>query len=114
MPGQPKPMRGSPTAPAREVRPGTAEGSSDVACAIQAEVARCAARAAEHAAVLESIGAQAFDAAGILFSDAPATELLRRAHEVRGLVLHALGVLADLQSEAGRLQALAAIREATD
>jgi hypothetical protein len=38
--------------------------------------------------------------------------LLRKAHEVRGLVAHALGVLADLQFQAGRMQALAAIRQA--
>jgi hypothetical protein len=85
---------------------------ADVQCAVEMEVAQTASRAGEHAAILESIGSRAFEAAGVLRRDASSHELLRKAHEVRGLVAHALGVLADLQFQAGRMQALAAIREA--
>ena len=85
---------------------------SDMQCAVEMEVAQTASRAAEHAAILESIGSRAFEAAGVLHRDASGTELLRKAHEVRGLVAHALGLLADLQFQAGRMQALAAIRDA--
>jgi hypothetical protein len=88
------------------------DGLLDMQCAVEMEVAQTASRAAEHAAVLESIGSRAFEAAGVLRRDASGHELLRKAHEVRGLVAHALGVLADLQFQAGRMQALAAIREA--
>jgi hypothetical protein len=84
----------------------------DMQCAMEIEVAQTASRAGEHAAILESIGLRAFEAAGVLRRDASSHELLRKAHEVRGLVAHALGVLADLQFQAGRMQALAAIREA--
>lgn len=90
-----------------------ADDISDMTCAIGMEVAQTASRAAEHAVVLASIGAQAFEAAGVLNRDASSHELLRKAHEVRGLVAHALGVLADLQFQAGRMQALAAIRQST-
>jgi hypothetical protein len=84
----------------------------DIQCAVAMEVAHTASRAGEHASILESIGSRAFEAAGVLRRDASSHELLRKAHEVRGLVAHALGVLADLQFQAGRMQALAAIREA--
>ncbi len=91
---------------------GDVEDLLDMTCAVAMEVAQTASRTAEHAGVLESIGARAFEAAGVLRRDASSHELLRKAHEVRGLVAHALGVLADLQFQAGRMQALAAIRQA--
>ena len=48
----------------------------------------------------------------MLRRDASSHELLRKAHEVKGLVAHARSVLADLQFQAGRMQTLAAIRAA--
>ena len=41
-------------------------------------------------------------------------DLERRAHRVRGIVMHGLSVLCELQCEAGRLHALAALKALTD
>ena len=60
--------------------------------------------------VLESIGAQSFNVTSEIFRDARPAELLRLSHRMRGVVVHALGVLAELQCVAGRLDALAALR----
>ena len=98
----------------RQQSPMSVADSQDLLCAVQVEVARVSARAGEHAAILESIGIQAFEAAGTLAADASASDLVRRAHETRGIVLHALAVLADLQAEVGRMQTLAAMRQALD
>src|SRR5688572_33452077 len=73
------------------------EELSDVKCALATEVAQTTSRAAEHATALESIGTRAFEAAGVLSRDPSRVELLRKSHEVRGLVAHALAVLVDLQ-----------------
>jgi hypothetical protein len=113
MPVHAKPgHRSAPGRTRRDTAVAGIEDLLDMQCAVEMEVAQTASRAAEHAAILESIGLRAFEAAGVLRRDASGHELLRKAHEVRGLVAHALGVLADLQFQAGRMQALAAIREA--
>jgi hypothetical protein len=62
--------------------------------------------------VLESIGVQSFDITRDIFRNARSPELLLLSHRIRGLVAHALGVLAELQCIAGRLDALAALRAA--
>lgn len=101
------------TAPSKHQRHAqAAKELVDLKCAVTMEVAQTASRAAEHATILESIGARAFEAAGVLSRDASDNQLLRKSHEVRGLVAQALGVLADLQFQAGRMHALAAIRQA--
>jgi hypothetical protein len=82
----------------------------EVTDAVGGEIARCAARAAEQAMLLESIGAQTFAVTDEIVRDAGATRLLQRSHAIRGLVAHALAVLTDLQCVAGRLDALATIR----
>ena len=62
--------------------------------------------------MLESIGSQAFTTVGELARSAPPDDLVQKAHALRGLVLHGLAVLAELQSVAGSLAAFAAVRQA--
>ena len=96
----------------RAEAPSVPSAIDEIADALSGEIARCAARATEHAMLLESIGAQSFDMTGQIFRDARSTELLLLSHRIRGLVGHAFGVLAELQCIAGRLDALAALRAA--
>ena len=85
----------------------------EVTDALGGEIARCAARAAEQAMLLESIGSQTFAVTNEIFRAAGAGTLLQRSHAIRGLVAHALAVLTELQCVAGRLDALATIRRVT-
>jgi hypothetical protein len=82
----------------------------EVTDALGGEISRCAARAAEQAILLESIGSQTFAVTDEIFRAAGAGTLLQRSHAIRGLVAHALAVLTELQCVAGRLDALATIR----
>lgn len=81
------------------------------AAALRIEVGRCAARINEHVGHLSSIGNQAFDSTGDLSREASAADLRRFSAGLRGVVCHALAVLTDIQSEVGRLEALAVFRE---
>jgi hydrophobic/amphiphilic exporter-1 (mainly G- bacteria), HAE1 family len=82
----------------------------DLVNVLEAEIADVSARAAQRAEALEAVGAEAFEAAGVLPQDASASDLVRRAHQVRSLVPYASGVLAELQSDAGRMLVLAKLR----
>jgi hypothetical protein len=82
----------------------------EVMASSSGEITRCARRAADHACLLESIGSLVVEMTCEVHKDSSSPELLRRARGIRGLVVHALGVLADLQCEAGRLDALAMIK----
>jgi len=82
--------------------------------AIGAEIARCASRAGEQAGLLQGVGARAFETTGDLARGATPAELLDRAQRVRALGLHALCVLMDLEYQAGRLDALAAVKRAAE
>ena len=77
---------------------------------LNGEVGRCATWATENAMLLESIATQSFALTGEIFRGARSAELLHLSHRMRGLVVHALGVLAELQCVAGRLDALAALK----
>jgi hypothetical protein len=66
---------------------------------------------AEHAVVLEGLGARALSQTTGLHRDARPEEIKDSASRIRSLVLHALSVLADLQLQAGRLDALSALRK---
>jgi hypothetical protein len=81
---------------------------------LQAQVGRAAARAAEQAVLLENVGAQAFDAIADMRRDSQGSELLSRAHHLRALVLHGMAVLAQLQCEAGSLEAMASLADCMD
>ncbi len=82
----------------------------EVGARLSGEVARSIIRIGDQALLLESIAGRSFSLSCDLFRDAKSEELSARAHEVRGVVLHALAVLAELQYLAGRLDALAALR----
>lgn len=86
-------------------------GLDEGAAMLRAEVRRCAARINEHVGHLSAIGSRAFDSTGDLSREASADELRRLSAGLRGVVCHALAVLTDIQSEVGRLEALAAFRE---
>jgi hypothetical protein len=68
------------------------------------------ARTTDLAARLRDVGDVAFATAGEIFGDASADELARCANGVWALVTHGLGALMELQAEAGRWEALAALR----
>jgi hypothetical protein len=106
---KPKPKFRKPRAPSASL---PAVLVNDVAAAISFEIGRCAARANEQAAQLQSIGDQALDLVGeIMRGDGP-RELFQRSSAIRGLVTHALTVLSSLQCEAGRLDVIASLRDA--
>ena len=87
-------------------------GPDEVSATVSASIGRCVARAVDQGALMESIGSQVYAAVGELVRDATPSELLQKAHALRGLVLHGQAALADLQCVAGQLAALGAVREA--
>jgi hypothetical protein len=60
--------------------------------------------------LLEGVGVQSLEATAEISRGASSAELRQLSYKFRGLVMQALGVLADLQCIAGRLDALAALR----
>jgi|GEM_PF-5261438 len=99
--------------PARRASEGPSPGSvNEVAAAVSAEISRCAMRAGDQAILLQSIGELACEATGEIFRDASPKDLGKHSTTIRGIVTHALAVLAALQCEGGRLDALAALRQA--
>ena len=96
----------------REGSIGGRASSDEVAATLHSEITRCATRATEHAMLLESIAAHSFTLTGEIFPDSRAPDLLQLSHRIRGIVLQGLGVLAELQCVAGRLDALASLRAA--
>ncbi len=86
----------------------------EVRSGVDQEVARCLARVTDQASALERIGLQLFEAAGDVQILASPSELTQRSHRLRALVHYSLGVLLDLQCEAGRLDSLATMRERAD
>lgn len=84
----------------------------ELLAALSAELGRAVARGNELSVRLENIAEDAVDSiADVQLDDAPA-ELAYRAHRLRGVVLNALLVLADFQLVAGKLEAIAALRQA--
>ena len=81
---------------------------------VNSEVARCVAHVAEQASQLEGIGLRAIEQTAELNTRADYRRLLDGAHRIRSLVLHGFSVLVDLQYEAGRLDALSAVRRSTE
>jgi|SRR6478752_7575454 len=78
---------------------------------VRAEVSRCAVRINEHVGRLSAVGSQAYYSTGGLSREATADELRRFSADLRGVVCHAQALLAEIQSEVGRLDALAVFRE---
>ena len=71
---------------------------------IGVELMQVVGAAGEHAVTLEHVAAAAQDAAGNVYRDSPSTELRESASRIRGVVLHGLHVLTELQAQAGRLR----------
>ena len=78
---------------------------------VRAQIGRCVDRAVEHARLLETIAATSIEISFKIYRDAPAAEILRSAHRLRGLAADGLRVLAGLENDAGRLEAMVAVRE---
>ena len=89
-----------------------AETAAELSDALCEEISRCASRTVEQAELLESIGEQSFELVNEISSNADPQTLMRCSHGIRGLVMHSLIVLAELQRVAGRLDALATMRAA--
>ena len=82
--------------------------------AIGVEVMQALGAAGEQADVLKHVAAAAHDTTTNVYRDSPSAELCECASRIRGVVLHGLTVLAELQAQAGRLEGLAAARLAVE
>ena len=82
----------------------------EVLDAISGEIARCAARARDHAASVEGTGALVTQMTAEVFRAAAPRELLQRAQGIQCVVLRGMTTLAELYREAGRLEELATLR----
>lgn len=85
---------------------------NEVSATLSGEIRRCVERAKYHAEFFESIAAESSELTCDIFRDDDAGKLLQRSHRLRGVVAHALTVLAELQCVAGELGAFAALRAA--
>lgn len=83
----------------------------EVTAAVRAEVRRAIGAATQRATLLRSIASQVSALTTELLVDSTPEQHRQRAHELRGVVLHGLTVLTDLQHINGRLETLAAIQE---
>ena len=92
----------------------TAPPVEELLASVSREVGRAVTTAFEQVLVLESIASQALSLVGEIRRDASAAELQHRAHNLFGLALHGGAVLTQLQVATGRLNALAAVREADE
>jgi hypothetical protein len=86
----------------------------EVGAALRGEIGRCALRAAEEAATLESVAERSFELSTSISRDAHATDLRRVSDAMRGVVLQALSTVAEIQRIAGRLSTCAALRAAEE
>lgn len=84
----------------------------EVLAAVGTEIAHCASRANDLAKLIESTGSLAFNMTAEIYRDEAPCDLVQRAHGLQSLVVRGLNLLADLQSAAGRLESLAAVRGA--
>ncbi|HEY5960445.1 MAG TPA: hypothetical protein VIV60_28020 [Polyangiaceae bacterium] len=80
--------------------------------AITLEVARCAARSSDQAALLEGMGTLASRLTAEIYRDAPAQHLHLQAQGIHCVVQRGMAILAELNREAGRLEVLATMRSA--
>ena len=87
---------------------------SEVSATLSGEIRRCVSRATYHAELLESIAAEASEVTCDIFREDDSEKLLQRSRRLRGVVGHALAVLAELQCVAGELGALGTLRSAEE
>lgn len=84
--------------------------ADEVASALRGEIRRAVGVAAQQSTILQSIAVQVTTLTEDILVDFTAEQLSQRAHEIRGVVIHGLSVLSELQHANGRLESLAAIR----
>ncbi|MGC4064085.1 MAG: hypothetical protein QM784_05480 [Polyangiaceae bacterium] len=82
--------------------------------AICAEIARCGARASEHASGIEGTGVLATQLTAEIYRDADPNDLLQRVHGIQCAVARGMTLLVELNREAGQLEALARLRRSAD
>lgn len=85
--------------------------SDELAATIRAELRRALGAATRRADLLGSIATQVSATTAEAFADAAPAAHRQRAHELRGVVLHALTVLLELEHINGRLETLAGLEE---
>jgi len=100
--------------PTHRSKLGPPELIDEVLDTVRLEIAHCAARAQDHARLIESTGTLACDITVEIYRDAAPHDLIQRAHGIQSLVLRGMNLLAELLSEAGRLESLAGIKGAAD
>lgn len=84
--------------------------ADEVGGAVRGEIRRAAGVATQQATILQSIAIQITSLTEEILADFTAEQLNQRAHQIRGVVIHGLCVLNELQHVNGRLESLAAIR----
>jgi hypothetical protein len=94
----------------RELRRRPPTIADEVAGALRGEIRRAIGVASQQSVLLQSIAVQVTTLTDDILVDFSAEQLSQRAHEIRGVVIHGLCVLNELQHVNGRLEALAAIR----
>lgn len=77
-------------------------------------VLRGVARAVDQAELVQNAGNSAVAAIQDLAANASGSELVARAYRLRAFARQALAAIAELQLEAGRLEAYASVKEATE
>jgi hypothetical protein len=86
----------------------------DLSAMLAADIGRTAARLTERARALKAAGSDAYDAAGEVSRYEVPGELLRRSYRLQGVVLQAVSALLEVQFQAGRLSALATVRDSAE
>lgn len=84
--------------------------ADEAASAVRGEIKRALSVAGQQSTLLHSIAVQVTALTDDVLVDSTAEQLSQRAHELRGVVIHGLCVLNELQHVNGRLESLAAIR----
>ncbi|MBX3232578.1 MAG: hypothetical protein KIT84_16505 [Labilithrix sp.] len=83
----------------------------EVTASVRGEVRRAVSAATQRATLLRSIASQVSALTTEILVDSTPEQHRQRAHELRGVVLHGLTVLAELQHINGRLETLATLQE---
>ncbi|MDX2054010.1 MAG: hypothetical protein SFV15_16535 [Polyangiaceae bacterium] len=92
-------------------RPSLQANVAEFAARLASDIQQAAQRVDEQASRLQIIGEQAVVMTCTIFRDSGPRDLRQHSNAIRGIVGHALAILADLQCEAGRLEALADLKD---
>lgn len=95
----------------KKPKPQSVSVGDEVTAAVRAEFRRSISAATQRATLLRSIASQVSTLTTEILADSTPDQHRQSAHELRGVVLHGLTVLTELQHINGRLETLAAIQE---